>query len=152
MSVARSSIHQKFREFSVVIQELSDPIFEREDVTPVQYSALEFITLKETIPARAIADFLKIKPAAVTSLLDRLEKKGYVERMNCSDDRRVIHISATEKGKEVYDRIFTYFTSMSDQFYSVLDEEEFDQFERIAQKLLDEAKRSLEKKKLAGSA
>ena len=38
---------------------------------------------------------------AITAILDKLEKKGYVSRKRCEIDRRVWHVSLTSVGKKL---------------------------------------------------
>ena len=54
----------------------------------------------------------------VTGLIDRMEQRGYVERVRVPDDRRVIIIRVTPAGKAVLDEIETL---RSDLFRRVLD-------------------------------
>ncbi|KIL51992.1 MarR family winged helix-turn-helix transcriptional regulator [Jeotgalibacillus soli] len=140
------SLHAALRDFSVSIQELSDPFLMEEDLTPVQYTALEFIILRESVSARALSDFLKVKPAAVSSLITRLEKKNFISRMEGKADRRMINLSATSEGQEVYDRIFHRFSTMLDQIYTKLSCDDHMHFERIIRKLNEETKSELTEK------
>ncbi len=48
-----------------------------------------------------IADRLIISRASVTSLLDSLEKRGYVRRQPHASDRRMLSIEITELGRRV---------------------------------------------------
>ena len=49
-----------------------------------------------------IAHDLRITVGTLTSAINRLIKKGYAERSRTEEDRRVVLITLTEKGKEVY--------------------------------------------------
>ncbi len=51
-----------------------------------------------------IADRLIISRASVTSLLDSLEKRGYIKRQPHRVDRRMLLIELTETGHQVADR------------------------------------------------
>lgn len=46
--------------------------------------------------ASAIARHIRLTPAAVTTLLDRLEKRGYVRRTADASDRRKVMVEAAE--------------------------------------------------------
>lgn len=141
------SLHRAIRDFSVLVQELADPFFENHDVTPVQYQALEFITLREKVTAKDLADFLKIKPAACSTLMNRLEKKNYILRKTSNVDRRAILLQVTEEGNRVYEKIFNHFSQMLDRVYTGLDEQEHTEFERIVRKLTDKAEKEVMNKK-----
>ena len=51
-----------------------------------------------------IADNLVLTPAAITAITDRLENRSYVERIRSNEDRRIIVISITDKGRDVLSR------------------------------------------------
>lgn len=61
------------------------------------------LTLHEygPLPPSKIAGHIMVKSSTVTGVVDRLEKKGFVERMRNSPDRRVITIQLTEAGKKL---------------------------------------------------
>jgi DNA-binding MarR family transcriptional regulator len=48
-------------------------------------------------PANAIAKNVNLPPAAVTTLIDRLETRGFVRRQSDPDDRRKVMAAAAEK-------------------------------------------------------
>jgi DNA-binding MarR family transcriptional regulator len=54
-----------------------------------------------TMTSRELADTIYISPSTIVGILDRLEEKGLVERARSSTDRRVVHIHATDKGREL---------------------------------------------------
>lgn len=56
---------------------------------------------KTPISPNNIADRLIISRASVTSLLDSLEKRGYVKRKQHRSDRRMISIEITDSGRQV---------------------------------------------------
>lgn len=44
-----------------------------------------------------------LSKVSITAIVDDLENRGLVERRRCKDDRRVIFISITDKGRGVLD-------------------------------------------------
>ena len=53
------------------------------------------------LPPSQIARHIMVKSSTVTGIIDRLEQKGFVERLRNSPDRRIITIQLTEAGKEL---------------------------------------------------
>ncbi len=51
---------------------------------------------------REIADYLRIAVSTVTGLVDKLEEKNLVTRERSDEDRRIINISLTPQGEEIY--------------------------------------------------
>ncbi|MET9711772.1 MarR family winged helix-turn-helix transcriptional regulator [Nocardiopsis alba] len=52
------------------------------------------------LPMSRLAREVSLSTGGFTKLADRLEKEGYLERHNCSTDRRVVYATLTEKGRE----------------------------------------------------
>src|SRR5580658_9086080 len=55
-------------------------------------------------PMAKVATELFMTPASITGLVDRLEKEGLVERERSEDDRRIVRVGATQKGKDAADK------------------------------------------------
>lgn len=51
-----------------------------------------------------IATELYMTPASITSLVDHLEAERLVTRQRSTDDRRVVNVTATQKGRETLDK------------------------------------------------
>jgi len=72
-----------------------------DDLTGVQENCLRFIYYHDHSLTKEVADGLQISNAAVTKLIDRLEKKGLVSRKYPREDRRQIILELTPKGLEL---------------------------------------------------
>jgi DNA-binding MarR family transcriptional regulator len=55
----------------------------------------------EPLPPNQIADRLIISRASVTGLIDSLERRGYVRRLNHPTDRRMLLVELTDTGAQV---------------------------------------------------
>ncbi len=68
-------------------------------VTVPQFVVLK--TLRElgsSVTTRTVAQNVSLSQATVTTLLDRLERQGYVIRQRSAVDRRIVHTHLTETG------------------------------------------------------
>lgn len=63
-----------------------------------QLTALTMIESEKTTLGE-VARQLMVTPAVVTGLIDRLEKRGYVYRINSTDDRRRVMLALTDEGR-----------------------------------------------------
>jgi len=70
-------------------------------VTAAQLNCV--LALREEGPSSPskIAKIIMVKSSTVTGIIDRLEKKGIVERLRNSPDRRVVTIQLTAAGKKM---------------------------------------------------
>ena len=58
-----------------------------------------YLIRDETPTLGYVARRLMVTPAVVTGIVDRLEKRGFVQRRADSDDRRVVRLVLTEAGR-----------------------------------------------------
>ncbi|NOU96722.1 MarR family transcriptional regulator [Paenibacillus sp. LMG 31456] len=75
-------------------------------LSPSEFMVLEVLYTKGQIPLQQIGEKILITSGSITYNIDKLEKKGYLKRVPCKDDRRVIFAEITAAGKELFDRIF----------------------------------------------
>lgn len=71
-----------------------------------------------------IATKLRITMGSLTTSMNRLVIKGYVERKRSETDRRVVNISLTEKGLLAYERHRKFHVRMVDAALKGVDEEQ----------------------------
>lgn len=50
------------------------------------------------------SEYLHVCYSAASTLLDRMEADGWVERRRCSEDNRKVEVSPTDKGREIVNR------------------------------------------------
>lgn len=70
-------------------------------LTAPQILLLQAIRKLEGAAVGLLAKEVSLSQATVTSILDRLEKKGYIERERSIVDKRKVHVQLTERGIEV---------------------------------------------------
>lgn len=83
-----------------------------------------------------LADRLGITPGAVTSLSNKLISSGYALRMQDSNDRRVVMLEITEKGREVLKKFRMETKSTVKHFFAGLSDEDIDHLIRIYQQVM----------------
>ncbi|HXW47408.1 MAG TPA: MarR family transcriptional regulator [Streptosporangiaceae bacterium] len=70
-----------------------------------------------------IATQTGLTSGAVTALLDRLERVGYVRRMRDPDDRRRIWVELTDKARQVAGEVYGPLVDVLDEYEKYSDEE-----------------------------
>lgn len=75
-------------------------------LTESQLFVLEYLLThkQEQMKASDLIQVLTITPAAVTTLLDRMEKNGLILRQRDQKDRRIVWIVVTDKGEKERER------------------------------------------------
>ena len=73
-------------------------LFREYGLTPSQYNILRILRGEgKPLPSLEVADRMIQVVPAITGLIDRLEKAGFVSRHRCEQDRRVVYVEITEK-------------------------------------------------------
>lgn len=68
-------------------------------LTEGQFTLLEFLLSHDPVKPSDLIQYLSTTPAAITTLLDRMERNELIVRERDLDDRRIVWIRITEKGK-----------------------------------------------------
>lgn len=78
-----------------------EELFERYDLTPQQYNALRLLRGEGSgkLATLALAARLVSRAPDITRLVDKLEERGLIERERPSDNRRMVLIGLTDKGR-----------------------------------------------------
>ena len=84
------------------------------DLSAPQYNVLRILrgAGDEGLPCSEVGDRLVTRDPDVTRLLDRLEKRGLIERGRSSKDRRVVTATITKKGIELVNELDTPVTDL----------------------------------------
>ncbi|AIQ36782.1 MULTISPECIES: MarR family winged helix-turn-helix transcriptional regulator [Paenibacillus] len=69
-------------------------------LTDAQLTVLELLQERDAMKPSDLAPHLATSPAAVTMLLDRMEKNGLIIRERDAADRRIVWVSITEIGTQ----------------------------------------------------
>lgn len=85
----------------------------------------------------SVARELSVTTGTLTISVNGLVKKGYVERIRSEEDRRVVLVSLTEKGRKAYAEHQKFHKQMIDAVITGLDEKEQVILEKSLQNLND---------------
>jgi DNA-binding MarR family transcriptional regulator len=82
------------------LRALEEELFGRYDLTPQQYNALRLLAAEQPGKVRTLdlAGRLVSRAPDITRLLDKLEKRGLIERGRPPGNRREVHVGITEEG------------------------------------------------------
>ena len=105
------------------------------DISVTEIHTIEAIGVKELKSMSEIAADLNITVGTLTIAINNLVKKGYVERKKSENDRRVVKISLTKKGKIVYRLHEKFHCDMVSACIEGLEEKEIDVLVRSLDKL-----------------
>ena len=102
-------------------------------ITLPQLWALEHLSRAGDMPVNQLARFLKISRPAATGLTDRLIAQGLIRRQQVPEDRRVVRIGVTPKGRQIVSAIWEQKSRMFAEMFGPLSESERAQYLSILQ-------------------
>jgi len=125
------------------IRQVSGRIFERTlkeynvEINSAQGRIMFALWQKDSISINELAKKTQLKKSTLTSMLDRLEKMGYVRRLRSESDRRKVLIKRTKKDKALESKYVVVSQELTKLFYKGFSESRIDRFERDLERILD---------------
>jgi len=106
-------------------------------ITLPQFLILGFLHNNGDSKMCGIAKFMSVTTAAMTGMVDRLEKYGYVKREPEPQDRRIINVSLTQKGLELVRKINHKRRRMIIDVFGKVSEDDRSDYLRVLMKIKD---------------
>ncbi|HDX9578042.1 MarR family transcriptional regulator [Bacillus cytotoxicus] len=104
-------------------------------LTPPQFYILKILDRYGASRATKLAKKMYVKPSAITVMIDRLIDHELVQRYHDEDDRRVVIIELTSKGKAVVDEAMIARNEHIAKYFSELEVQEREDLLRLFEKL-----------------
>jgi DNA-binding MarR family transcriptional regulator len=129
------------------IKQIQSRIFEKmlqandlEDLNSAQGRILFVLWQEDGLPIHELSQRTSLTKTTLTSMLDRMEQKGYLQRVPDPNDRRQIRIVLTEKAAAWQQRYLDVSAQMSDIFYKGFSQEEICRIDRNLERILQNLK------------
>jgi DNA-binding MarR family transcriptional regulator len=99
----------------------SRAFFDRWDLGPSQFNVLNLLRLHPGgLSQTELSRELIMHRSNVTGLVDRLERRGLVERKDAADDRRAYRVVLTDEGSALLDQILPEYFVRADGLWNAL--------------------------------
>lgn len=119
-----------------------DSFFAGSPLTSTQATTLSYIALnsaRRDVFQKDLEEFLAIRGSSVSSMIDHLEKDGYLYRESASYDKRYKRLVLTEKGREIQADLTARRERFVKSVFAGMSEEELQAFETIILKITNNA-------------
>ena len=112
--------------------------FESEDITPQQFNILRILrgSFPQPLSTLQIRERMLEKMSDTSRIVDRLISKGFVKKVTCKSDRRLVDVIITDKGKKLLERLDQRQDEM-DNVLGNLSEEDANQLSNLLDKIRD---------------
>lgn len=105
------------------------------DITIPEYRIMTYLVENGPTPMAKLAISASISQGWITSMIDRLEEKSFVKRVRDTEDRRVINIEISQKGKKTIESARKMHVTFVDDSFSNFTNEERVRFKCLLDKL-----------------
>ncbi|WP_226585425.1 MarR family winged helix-turn-helix transcriptional regulator [Halobacillus litoralis] len=114
------------------IADLVKDDIQRYELNPTEFGVLELLYHQGDQPLQKIGEKILLASGSITYVVDKLEKKEYLERVPCPNDRRITYASITEKGRELLHGIFPdHWKQIQSIMDGLTDEEKYEAIELL---------------------
>jgi DNA-binding MarR family transcriptional regulator len=124
------------------IRQVAGRIFERMlneygiEINSAQGRIMFALWQQDNISINELAKKTQLKKSTLTSMLDRLEKMGYIKRERSKKDRRIILIKRTNKDKNLEKKYVELSQEHTTFFYRGFSEDQINRFEEDLKHIL----------------
>lgn len=108
-----------------------------EEFNGAQGRILYVLWQEDRLPIIELSKRTGLAKTTLTSMLDRMEQRGFLNRVQDSHDRRLLRIELTSKARELSEKYNEVSDEMSRVFYQGFSEEEITVFENYLGRILD---------------
>ena len=100
-----AEVETLLRHVSASVRKRGRAILVNFDVTPVQFDALTNIDRAGDLTIGDLSARLGLAYSTTTDLVDRMEQRGYVQRVRDAADKRVVRVRALASGRAVIEEV-----------------------------------------------
>lgn len=130
----KDRIIANFRDTMVALRCIGSERLVKLGVSMTQVHVLSMLQRHGDVPMSRLADLIDVSLSNATGLIDRMEERGYVERVRVPGDRRVVIVRMTDPGRRLMDDMEAL---RENTFRQVLDRLAPEQLAGIAQATAD---------------
>lgn len=130
-------IAKKIREFYRTLKKEFNQILESEGMTNGEFLMLKSIVQSGERKVSEMAKELGVSLPYITSLSDKMVKKGFIEREQSKEDRRIVVLKLTKEGRKKYSRLDRLILKYLETGFDRLSDQELLTFDKILKKVSD---------------
>lgn len=105
------------------------------DLTTDQHYVLRYINKVLSCTATELAEVFDVKKSAITAIINRMWAKGLIKRTRDMKDRRVVYLTLTEQGIELFHKTDERVQNLVESLINKFDFDEIQQFIETYEKL-----------------
>jgi DNA-binding MarR family transcriptional regulator len=131
----KSYVERLERVHYIVSKRLHPEIAIEKELTKTQFVLLKTLCVRNKWTVSKLAEYMGVKPSAITVGADRLYKRGFVRRYRSELDRRIVYLEITNEGHEILKEAENERVNSISNYLNHLSREELGTFIDIYEKL-----------------
>ncbi len=108
--------------------------FKEDHLTPTQFGVLDVLYAKGSMKIGELLESMLATSGNMTVVIRNMEKKGWVTRTTCPNDKRAYLVALTEQGCQVIEHALPLHIAKIEEVFTVLTDEEQAELIRILKK------------------
>jgi len=117
------------------LHECTNQFFQSNSLNPTEFAVMELLFHKGRQPLQKIGNKILLASGSITYVIDKLEKRGFINRVSCPSDRRVTFAEITSEGETFMGNLFPEHEQQLHEIMNVLSAEEKEQAIFLLKKL-----------------
>jgi len=112
-------------------------LFAKYNLTEQQWRILRILWEDEKVTSADLSARSLLPPPSLVGIIDRLENKQLVTRLRSLEDRRIVYVLATAKGRRLGDEVVPMVQEINNRIRQTLSQEEWRMMETALSKIAD---------------
>ena len=127
------ALFTQFTHFMNLLQRINNT----QPLPQTQSKILMILDKHKTLSQKSLNECMQIRSSSLSELLTKLEGKGYIEKDQDLQDKRIVNLQLTDKGRAGIKNITRTQNDMIDHVFSPLSEDEKSQLVSAMEKIID---------------
>ena len=106
-----------------------------EELSLQELKVVDFIGQRESPIMREASEYMQVAVSTMTGIIDKLEDKGLVKRERNDEDRRIVRVLLTNKGRKLYQSYVENYLELSRRMLQALDDKEQENYLELTKKI-----------------
>lgn len=117
------------------IQEVIKQLISQYQINHNEFLVLELLYQEGEQPIQKVGKKVFIASSSITYVIDKLEKNGYIQRIPCKEDRRVMYAKITELGTKMMEELYPQYQEKLNMIFADCQEKEMNELGHMLTKV-----------------
>lgn len=113
--IETGTLEDLLRSFALSMQRRRSELLAQHGISESDIEILRYLNLNEVKKMKDLGDVFGLKFSTLTSTVDRLEDNKLVKRKASKDDRRVVYVNISQRGKSFLEAVNDLYTGAANQ-------------------------------------